>query len=159
MKKLRLYLDTSAINFIFADDAPEKKAITIDFFNNYIKQNKFEVFISDVVIEEIEKTRDENHKESLLSIISEYKLLIFTINAEALELADKYVEKGIIPPKKVDDARHLAIATINECDVLVSWNFKHLANINKEKQVLAVNIQEGYNYPLRLTTPMEVMGE
>jgi hypothetical protein len=50
MKKLRLYLDTSIINFIFADDAPEKKTITKDFFENYVKQGVFDVFISDVVM-------------------------------------------------------------------------------------------------------------
>ena len=58
-----------------------------------------------------------------------------------------------------EDAQHLAIATLNNIDALVSWNFKHLVNINKERLVIAVNIKEGYNYPLRLTTPMEVMDE
>ena len=159
MKKLRLYLDTSIINFVFADDAPEKKAITIDFFDNYVKRNVFEVFISDVVIEEIEKTKDIKKRKALLNVISQYEISIFTVSKEVLELAYKYVERGVVPEKKLDDARHLAIATTNECDVLVSWNFKHLVNINKEKQVSAINIQEGYYYPLRLTTPMEVMGE
>jgi predicted nucleic acid-binding protein len=159
MKKLRLYLDTSIINFVFADDSPEKKAITKDFFENYVKQNIFEVFISDVVIEEIEKTKDIVKKKALLDIVSQYNISVLPITDEELELSRKYIVEEIIPEKKIDDARHLAIATLNECDVLVSWNFKHLANINKEKQVLILNIQEGYNYPLRLTTPMEVMGE
>jgi hypothetical protein len=124
-----------------------------------VKQKVFDVFISDVVIEEIEKTKDIDKKGALLDVVSQYDISILPITDEALELSRKYIERGIIPEKKIDDARHLAIATINECDVLVSWNFRHLANINKEKQVLALNIQEGYNYPLRLTTPMEVMGE
>jgi len=59
---------------------------------------------------------------------------------------------------KIEDAYHIAISTVNDLDVLTSWNYKHLANINKERKVAAVNIQEGYLHPLRFTTPMEVMG-
>jgi rRNA-processing protein FCF1 len=114
MKKLRLYLDTSTINFIFADDAPEKKEITIDFFDNYVKQNKFEVFVSDVVIEEIEKTKDVKKRNKLLTTISEYDISIFTLTNEAMELSHKYIERGIIPEKKIDDARHLALSTISK---------------------------------------------
>jgi NAD(P)-dependent dehydrogenase (short-subunit alcohol dehydrogenase family) len=71
----------------------------------------------------------------------------------------EYVEQGIIPVKKNDDALHLAICTIHDIDVLVSWNFEHLANVNKERQVLALNHQKGYFYPLRITTPLEVTGD
>ena len=50
MKKLKIYLDTSVINFLFADDVPEFKKITDDFFENYIKKEKYLAYISDVVI-------------------------------------------------------------------------------------------------------------
>jgi len=159
MKKLKIYLDTSVINFLFADDAPENKRTTEQFFNDYVERNRFETYISDVVIEEIEKTEDEDKKKKLLHVIAKYELLIFKLTDEAIRLAHKYIVEKIIPKKKIDDARHLAIATVNECDALVSWNFKHLANINKERLVGAENIKVGYSYPLRLITPLEVMGE
>jgi len=57
MKKLKLYLDTSVLNFIFAEDAPDFKNVTIDFFENYVAKEKYDVFISSVVIREIEKHR------------------------------------------------------------------------------------------------------
>jgi oligoribonuclease NrnB/cAMP/cGMP phosphodiesterase (DHH superfamily) len=157
MKKLNVYLDTSVINFLFAEDSPEKKKITEEFFDDYVAKGKFNAYISSVVIEEIERTKETEKRERLSNVILKYDLPVIGLTEEGVKLGQKYIEEKIIPEKKVDDARHLAIATINEIDVLVSWNFKHLANVNKERQVIAVNIREGYNYPLRLTTPLEVM--
>ncbi|MFH1051262.1 MAG: hypothetical protein V1779_10095 [bacterium] len=56
-RKLKIYLDTSVINFLFADDAPEKKEITIDFFENFVNMNFYQTFISAYVIEEINATK------------------------------------------------------------------------------------------------------
>jgi hypothetical protein len=50
----------------------------------------------------------------------------------------------------------VAYSTVFEMDILLSWNFKHLANINKEKKILIVNKTHGYNYPFRLSNPLEV---
>ena len=70
-KKLKIYLDTSVINFLFADDAPEKKETTHRFIEK-IKQGEYEIFLSDVVIEEIGKAENKK-KQLLLNIIKEYK--------------------------------------------------------------------------------------
>lgn len=56
MKKLKIYLDTSIINFLFADDAPEKKEITLSFFTLFVATGIYETFVSRFVIEEILKT-------------------------------------------------------------------------------------------------------
>ena len=53
-----LYLDTSVINFLFADDAPEMKNITVDFFNNFISKGVYRTFISEFVLQEILQTND-----------------------------------------------------------------------------------------------------
>ena len=50
MKKTKIYLDTTIINFIFADDAPDFRDVTLDFFKDFVKTNEVEVYISDVVI-------------------------------------------------------------------------------------------------------------
>ena len=158
-KKLKVYLDTSVINFLFAEDAPEKKEITIDFFENCIDVGKIEAFISDVVLVEINRTPDEKRKRKLRSVRDKYELQLLEVDMNEIgSLVDKYLNQKIIPQHKVDDARHIAIATVKEMDVLVSWNFKHLANIKIERKVTLVNHEMGYYYPLRLTTPMEVMG-
>ena len=159
MKKLKLYLDTSTINFLFAEDEPELQKITEEFFENFVAKGKFKVYISDVVIEEIEKTKDIEKRKMLLEVVFKYNLEAFSLTEEAVDLSNKYLTQKAIPKKKVEDARHLAMATINECDALISWNYKHLANMNKERKITAINLEEGYNYPLRLVTPMEVVGE
>jgi hypothetical protein len=68
MRKLKLYLDTSVINFIYADDAPEKQKVTVDFFENIVKLKKYNTYVSDIVYLEIEKTNDEIKKRQLLKL-------------------------------------------------------------------------------------------
>lgn len=159
MKKIKIYLDTSIINFLFADDAPEKQDITVNFFKNYVKPIVYDVFISPVVMDEIAKTSDTIQKEKLYSVIKEYQLKILDIEEhipELKRLAQCYIDRNIIPVKKLEDALHIAICTMYECDVLLSWNYKHLANINKERRITSVNLDEGYTHLFRMCTPMEV---
>ena len=159
MKKLRIYLDTSVINFLFADDAPDLKKITEELFRDFIRKEKYLFYVSDVVIKEIEKTTDNSHRINLLKVIKDYNLRILTISEEAEKLSLLYIKKKAIPERKIEDAQHIAIATVNQLDILLSWNFKHLANINKQISVKQINEREGYFYPLMLTNPMEVMDE
>ncbi|HLG30651.1 MAG TPA: hypothetical protein VI387_10610, partial [Candidatus Brocadiales bacterium] len=122
MKKLKIYLDTSVINFLFADDVPEFKKITEDFFENYVKKGKYLVYISDVVIAEIEKTKKGNKKKLLLEVIEKYSLRILALDETSNKLSNVYLREKIIPPKKLEDAQHIAIATCNQMDILLSWN-------------------------------------
>ncbi|MCX6998145.1 MAG: PIN domain-containing protein [Kiritimatiellaeota bacterium] len=159
MKKLRIYLDTSVINFLFADDAPERKAITAEFFADFVKPQVYAVWISPVVIRELRRTRDAAKRGQLLAVVADYGLALLPLEPEEeiVALAAAYVREGVIPQKKYDDALHIAVSTIQELDVLVSWNFEHLANVNKERRVSVVNQANGYFRPLRITTPLEVM--
>lgn len=158
MKKLKIYLDTSIINFLFADDSKEYKNITIDFFDNYL--NEYEVYISEIVFLEINKTNDISKKNKLLNAIKKYNIEIFdAINNEIELLANKYVETGIIPENKYEDALHIAFSTYYDFDILLSWNFRHLANIKKQAQINSINKIEGYYKELNLYNPMEVMYE
>lgn len=156
MNKLKIYLDTSVINFLFADDAPEFKEITKDFFEKYI--NDYDIFISDIVIFEINKTKDPNKKEKLLNIIEKYPINLISIKDESdvENLANLYIKEKIIPKKKKEDALHIAISTIYNCDILLSWNFKHVANIKKQIAVNAVNNKEGFLKKINLLSPLEV---
>ncbi|MBI4931450.1 MAG: type II toxin-antitoxin system VapC family toxin [Bacteroidetes bacterium] len=159
MKRLKIYLDTSVINFLFADDVPEFRKITEDFFENYVKMGKYIVYISDVVIAEIEKTKNEDKKKRLLEVIEKYSIKILTLDKNSDAIAGVYIREKVIPEKKLEDAQHIAIATCNQMDILLSWNFKHLSNIQKQIDVKIVNEKEGYFYPLILTNPMEVVYE
>jgi hypothetical protein len=162
MKKLSIYLDTSVINFLFADDAPEKRDLTKEFFNDYVSKGIYAVYISPVVIDEINKTGDELHKTRLLNVVKDYQLIILNIEPYVNDihaLAHMYLEQGIVPRSKLEDALHIAISTVYEMDVLLIWNYRHLANLTKERKVLSANIQEGYMKTLRITTPLEVMSD
>jgi predicted nucleic acid-binding protein len=161
MKKLRIYLDTSIINFLFADDAPEKRDATIAFFTRYVTTGRYDVAVSPVVLGEIGRTPDSDQRARLLDKVEEYRLKAVPMEPrdEVTALADAYVAQRVIPEKKYEDALHVALCTVNEMDVLLSWNYEHLANVNKERRILAVNQANGYLYPLRITTPLEVMGD
>ncbi len=123
-KQLKIYLDTSVINFLFADDALEKKEITIEFFERYIKSAVYEPFISQFVEDEINQTDDETKKDQLLNVIGEYDLNYLPVNNndEIEKLVSAYLKEQIVPQNKLLDALHVAISTINHIDFLVSWN-------------------------------------
>lgn len=157
MKKPQLYLETSVWNFYFADDAPEKKEITLIFFDK-IKRGEYEIFISDIVVEEIGKA-DDNKKKMLLNIIVEYSPHRLIVDEEVAELAQKYIFEGVLPSNKIEDAMHAAVATVFEMDALISWNLKHLSNLIKMELINGINMKEGYSKRLELITPMEVSDE
>lgn len=159
MVKPTVYLDTSAINFLFADDAPEKKEITVDFFENYVKTGIYRTFWSDFVVDEINQTTDKTKRNRLLAVFEEYYVdrLEISVPEEVDELAEFYLKHGVMPPKKIYDALHVACCVVEKIDYLVSWNYRHLANVNRERKVLSLNFQLGYLHPLRIITPTDLI--
>lgn len=88
-KKLKIYLDTSVPNFLFADDSPEKMEITIDLFENFIKPGIYNSFVSPIVLAEMEATNSPLKRTKLLGIIEKYPIEILEYNAiEAIEIQD-----------------------------------------------------------------------
>lgn len=160
MKKLKIYLETSVINFLFAEDALEYQKITIELFDNIILNKKHNFVISKVVIDEILKTPDNTKLTKLLDVIQKYQIKSLTPDNNAIlnieNLAEIYLKEKVIPKNKKNDALHIAYAVIMQCDLLLSWNFKHIANINKAEKVKLINLREGYYYPFNLLTPLEV---
>lgn len=77
-------------------------------------------------------------------------------NVDALRLARAYVDTGVVTAKWLDDAMHVSYATIAGCQLIVSWNFKHIVNYQKVPQYNAVNALLGYN-PIAIYSPMEVI--
>ena len=161
MKRLSIYLDTSIVSFLYADDEPELRDITVEFFESYL--DKYDAAVSEVLLFEIGKAADEEVRRRLYEAVRRYRLPVIRLTREEEEevfaLSGRYVAAGVIPAGKRDDALHLAIATVCEYDILLSWNFRHLANIRKQMQVNAVNTQAGYMRLLNLLNPMEVMYE
>ena len=77
---------------------------------------------------------------------------------EAKELAERYVNEGVIGPGKRVDAQHIAIATISRVDVLVSWNFRHIVNLARIRGYNSVNLRQGYPV-LEIRSPLEVFAD
>ena len=73
-------------------------------------------------------------------------------------MAQTYVDAGVVTKKYVDDARHVAIATTNGIGVLVSWNFRHLANYHRESGFNRINSENGYPQ-VRIISPQELVYE
>jgi predicted nucleic acid-binding protein len=160
-KRLKIYLDTSVPNFLFADDSPEKMEVTKELFENFLRPVVYRSFISPVVLAEIEETKNFNKKERLLRIFTEFPVEILDYSEseekEIQELVDGYLYSKIIPERKIADAFHIAISVIKRIDYLVSWNYKHLANIQKENRIRIVNLELGYRHDLRIVTPYELL--
>ena len=157
MKKLSLYLETSVWNFIFADDAPEKRDITKEFFIN-IKQGQYEIFISQTVLNEIDRA-DERKKAQLMQLIKEHQPKELNITQEVIDLSKEYILQKIIPEEKVEDAIHVAVATVYEMDALITWNNRHLANLRKMEIINGINLKEGYTKHIEIVNPMEVISD
>ncbi|MFC1617463.1 PIN domain nuclease [Candidatus Margulisiibacteriota bacterium] len=155
MNKTKLYLDTSIINFVFADDAPDKKVVTIDFFKAIKNKNIYELFISDLVLEEISKAKDPL-KSKLIKIIQDYNFTVLNFDEEAEQLGNKYVTEGLIPAKYDYDAFHIAVAAIANMHAIISWNFKHIVKMKTIEGVQAVNLLLGYK-PISIYSPLEVV--
>ena len=148
MKVLRVYIENSVIGGYFDEEFEEH---THKLFGEF-KKGKYKPVISSHVIAELENGAPEKVKENLKTLQYEE----FTVNDEMIQLAEKYVEQKIVSEKYYSDALHIAVATIIGVDALVSWNFKHIVNLDKIKLFNSVNLREGYRI-LEIRTPRELV--
>jgi rRNA-processing protein FCF1 len=155
MKIPKIYLETSVFNFVFYDKEPEKQADTIKLFKE-IKKGRYRPFTSDYVMEELEKASEEK-SEKMMGLITGYKVDRLKKTDEINRLAEIYVGEGIIPKKYDTDALHIAAATVNELDIIVSWNFKHIVKRKTIIMTESVNLRNGYN-KIEICSPSEVIG-
>ena len=156
MDKIKIYLDTSVINFYFAEDAPEKMAITKQFFDQELKKGGYEIFLSNLVLRELANTKDSDRRNKLLTFAGELQAEILEPTNEVETITEKFLKTGIIPPKVQADAIHLALAIVNRMDYILSWNFQHLVRPATRKAAREFAILEGYKI-VEITTPEEVL--
>lgn len=159
MRKQKIYLDTSVISNLFTENAPELLSATQTVFNDLIKPKVFDFYISGIVLDELVQTQNTTLRDKLTNCIKEYDLPSIDFEpfkSEIEQLAMQYIDRKALPAQSVNDALHVAIATFFEIDILLSWNFKHLANIQREHDLLIINLSEGYTHPIRIINPLEV---
>jgi predicted nucleic acid-binding protein len=152
MKLLKVYFETSVFNFAFADDSPVEKDITLKLFN---KIKDYEAYISEIVIREISRA-PEFKKKQLFNLINKYEFKELEFDRESEELAKWYIKEGVIPEKYEEDAFHIAIASVNNLDVLISWNFSHIVKLKTKMRVAGINRMLGYK-EIEIVSPWEVV--
>ena len=149
MKRQRVYTDTSVIGGCF--DA-EFRTWSNGLFHDF-RLGLFVPVVSAVVAAEIEDAPAvvRGAYADLLTMSAE----VLLVTDEALDLADAYLERGVLTPKFYDDATHIALATLADVDLVVSWNFRHIVHYDKIRAFNAVNLERGYK-PVQIYSPREV---
>lgn len=148
--KLKVYLDTSVISYLKQDDAPEKTKITNALWDKF-KIGMFDIYISDITMLEIEEC-PLNKRLYLFDRINEIEYTLLKLDNTCSDLSKEIISLGILKEKSIDDSYHIAIALKNECQVIISWNFKHLVNIKTIDGVRAIaNIKNYRN--INIVTP------
>lgn len=110
--------------------------------------------VSDLL--EVELERAPDRVKNLLYDFSDELFERVTLTQEAKELSELYVKENVVGPTSIEDCYHIAMATINNVDVLASWNFKHIVNFTRIKGYNAVNLKTGYNL-LEIRNPKDLI--
>jgi hypothetical protein len=92
-----------------------------------------------------------------MEVLESVRPTLLEVTPECSELARFYVASGVLPARKLEDALHVAIATIYEVDILVSWNHRHMANVRKTEQYRGANLLRGHSQTPLILTPLEVL--
>jgi predicted nucleic acid-binding protein len=151
---LKLFLDTSAFNYYFDGKQGQKRRDTIKLFDA-IGAGKYEAYTSTAVLKELRRAPKDKFDE-MNALIGRYVKEVFEPNADANRLADVYIEKHIIPPKSRDDGLHIAVATVENMNFVVSCNMGH---IDKRKTMIGtgfINLRAGYKN-IGICSSMEVI--
>jgi predicted nucleic acid-binding protein len=146
--KQRIYIDTSVFGGLFDE---EFKVHTVPLFDS-IKEGEFIILYSTVTQDELENAPKEVReyvKDLRISMIE-----FIETTDEAVDLANEYITEKVVGPTSFADCLHIALATINRADFLVSWNFKHIVNIERIKGYNSINIKNGYKL-LEIRSPRE----
>ncbi|MCA1752369.1 MAG: PIN domain protein [Cryomorphaceae bacterium] len=143
------YLDTSVFGGYYD---VEFSANTIPFFDRVLEE-RIQIFVSRLLIAELAGAPDEVRE--LLNRIPAEQQKPVTLDDEARNLANKYIEENVVGKTSKADCQHIAMATLAKADVLVSWNFKHIVNLDRIRGYNGVNLLLGYS-PIEIRTPKEI---
>lgn len=151
MKKKKVYLETSVIAAYFDNQWPDRRNLTGKFWQNL---DKFEIFISEIVLLELKNTPDTELRSDYLKKIKFFPVLKVDTK-EVKGLIEAYLKKRILTKKHLRDATHIAVASSNNLDILVSWNFAHIVREKTRRLVNLVNWENGYK-ELTIVSPPEI---
>ena len=148
--KQRIYVDSSVIGGCCDIEFKKWSNALIQEFNSGFKI----AVISELTQEEINDAPIAVRR--ILSSIPNDNIESVHLSTSAENLAKEYVKNKVVSRNFIADAQHIAIATIEKVDILVSWNFEHIVNINRIHAFNSINIRFGYPL-LEIRTPREVL--
>src|SRR5574341_1818870 len=150
MRRLLIYADASAIGGCEDQEFAEASCALWDRF----VAGAHTLVLSAHTLRELVGAPDavRNHVEA----VPVEQQIVLADSQEAFDLADAYLKRGIVGPGARGDALHVALATVGRVDVLVSWNFRHIVNLDRIHLFNSVNLVLGYS-PLEIRTPKEVL--
>lgn len=148
--KQRIYIDTSVVGGYFDE---EFKEVTIKLFER-LDNNEIIFVVSDLL--DLELINAPQQVKDQLSKYSADKFQRVELTEEAIKLADTYISEKVVGKTSVEDCRHIAMATIHKVDVLASWNFKHIVNLERIKGYNSVNLRLGYSM-IEIRSPKDLV--
>ena len=134
----RVYIDTSIVGGFFDE---EFKDATFLLFQR-LDRGEIKFVVSDLL--DLELLNAPVRVRELLFQYSSNSFERVDLTQESLDLANRYIYEGVVGKTSLEDCRHIALATIYKVDVLASWNFKHIVNLQRIKGYNAVNLKLGY---------------
>lgn len=150
MRKTRLYFDTSVFGGIYDIEFQHETTLLFEM----VKNGEIICVYSDLCELELENA-PEKVKEHFLSL-DKNQTEFLEITEEVNQLAEQYIFEKVVGETSIDDCRHIACATINKVDYLVSWNYKHIVNVFRIRGFNAINIKNGYKQ-LDIRSPKEII--
>lgn len=147
---MKIYADTSIIGGCFDEEFKKWSNLLWQEFCDGVKT----IMISDLTLKELELARAEVRDK--LSEIPEVNVTMVLVDDEVIQLAETYIKEGALTNKSYNDALHIALATLNNADVLASWNFKHIVNIEKIRLYNSINYRLGFKM-IEIRSPREII--
>jgi len=148
--KQRIYIDTSVVGGFFDE---EFKDDTLLLFER-LEKGEIIFVVSDLL--DLELINAPQKVRELLHNYSIEKFNRIELTEEAILLADIYIAEKVVGKTSLEDCRHIAMATIHKVDVLASWNFKHIVNLDKIKGYNSVNLKSGYQM-IEIRSPKDLI--
>jgi len=148
--KQKYYLDTSVFGGYFDE---EFDTITKLLFNSILKEKNI-ILYSELTENELENA-PQKVKDFIIGL-PKSMIEYIEITSEAIDLADKYISENVVGKTSRDDCIHIALATLNRADVLISWNFRHIVNFKRIRGYNSVNLKFGFPM-LEIRSPQEMI--
>ena len=143
-------MDTSVVGGCEDDEFKEHSLQLIECF----VIGQFLLVLSDLTVQELTGAPEGVRRH--LRGVPEQHIEVVQLGAEANDLAETYIRERVIPGSMRADAQHIAIASVVRVDVLVSWNFKHIVNLQRIRGYNSVNLRNGYP-TIEIRAPREVL--